>query len=438
MEVTEENFPHLQSSTPKGKRSDGAQTPNSRPAAPKVEDEAVSQIFVTPNKGNVNKNDISFQVNADIHSHGCSIETKPGEDEKEEEWQLDRPSKRRRMKANRRKGSTGGSDIESAAGSRRTSVSSEVSEAWEVIDFLGQEEAPEPKKGPTKDREINDQLLKGFLSRKLATDGDEIEVLDDEDDIRNSEAQDKSTKIEVEVEKNEVDMTEDEMDEDYTDCEQDFSEPSIFDNITEHKFELDVTSFGSSNMRDVKMPGDQNLKINFNNYVAKSMPIREVHERLDDVREEKKGTLPVLVSHVGSCDFVYGQEPNIEGLLGEYVEFIEEAQYQCPNAIIIISSVLPRSGKGSVDAKAVEYLNGRILSFNNLLRKHCDKTTDVYFVDNYLFAVDPSWNPCKDLYWDDIHLNQVGKEKLSNSLFGVIATVYFGARLRKELLDTAP
>ena len=55
-----------------------------------------------------------------------------------------------------------------------------------------------------------------------------------------------------------------------------------------------------------------------------------------------------------------------------------------------------------------------------------------------LFAVDPAWNPCKEIYWDDVNLNKVGKEKLSNSLFSGLATVYFSVRLRREILVNAP
>ena len=191
-------------------------------------------------------------------------------------------------------------------------------------------------------------------------------------------------------------------------------------------------------MRDLQMPGDKNLRINFNNYVASSMRVREAVERLDDLEEDTKASTPVIVSNVGTCDFNYEQETDIVALLGEYIEFIEEVQYQCPSATLIVSSVLPRSGKGAPDEKACEELNERILSFNNLLNKHCDKTKNVYFVDNYLFTMDSAWKPRQGLYWDDVHLNKAGKEKLSDSLFSVIASVYFRARICKELLEAQP
>ena len=80
-------------------------------------------------------------------------------------------------------------------------------------------------------------------------------------------------------------------------------------------------------------------------------------------------------------------------------------------------------------------MNIDILSFNAELRRHCDTLLDIHFVDNYPFAVDGEGNTREELYVDDIHLNEKGKKMLSASLFQMIKCVYFGGRLRKELLE---
>ena len=364
-------------------------------------------------------NATSLQVQADVHNVICQ-EMQEEENKEDETWELDRSAKRRRMDANRKNDSTVGSGFKPPSRSRKASIASNCSEAWEVIDYLGEEELPPTKKGPTKDQEINDQLLKGFLLNKMDTDVvDEVDLTEDNTG-----------------ESDEIDATEGEQVEDITDEVEDFSDHEVFvqDDSTTPKYELDVTSIGSSNMRDVGMDGDQDLKINFHSYVSKGMPIREAHERLDEIDEEEKATLPMMVVNVGACDFKYDREVDILELGMNYGDLIEEIKYQCPEASIIVSSVLPKSGKGS-DEEACKKMNEEILSFNSHLRAHCDPLLDVHFVDNYLFSVDREGEPCKALYADDVHLGPRGKEKLSASLFQVIKNVYFGRRLRKELLE---
>ena len=62
---------------------------------------------------------------------------------------------------------------------------------------------------------------------------------------------------------------------------------------------------------------------------------------------------------------------------------------------------------------------------------------NVFFVDNYRFVLDEKCDVLKELYEDDIHLNRNGKKELSLSLFKVIKQVYFGSKLRKELLEAS-
>ena len=199
-------------------------------------------------------------------------------------------------------------------------------------------------------------------------------------------------------------------------------------------FELDVTSIGSSNMKNVVMLGDRDLKINFNNFVSKGMHISQAHERLDDIDDEDKPHIPVMIVNVGACDFQYGVPTDVLGLAVELGGLVEDIQYQCQDTIILVSSVLPRSAKGT-DPVLQKATNCDIGSFNEHVNQNCDRLLDVHFVNNDLFAKDKDGNPIDDLYADDVHLNREGKKKLSDSLFQMVKQVYFGRLLRKELLE---
>ena len=408
--LTEDNFPSIHASTPKTKRT---------------YNDGVSPTVVSFNADNHGVT--SFQVQADVHPAASASEVQSELNVEGEVWEVDRSAKRRRMKAKRRNGSTtesiDGSPTASPPRSRKGSIVSNCSESWDVIDILGEEDALEPKKGPTKDPEINHYLLNRFLQQKVNPDQDGNTDKDVDEREETKEVQ-------------EIEMTEDEGDEDFTDAHQEISNPSIFGELHAHEFQLDVTSFGSSNMRDVVMTGDQDLSINFKNHVAKGMRIRETHERLDDLDTDYKSAMPLVVTNVGAADFTHGEDTDLIQLGIDYSDLVQEVRSQCPDSIIVVSSILPRSGKGFGE-KECEETNEQILKFNKELKKHCDTLKDVHFVDNYLFVLTPECTVRKELYGDDIHLNQKGKQALSDSIFAVIKGVYFASKLCKELLDVS-
>ena len=418
-EVTQDDFPPLSASTPK---VNGARTGES------------DEVSKPANSSGTNKSSNSFQVQVDVHRETNTIEANPEEtDENEGEWELDRTAKRRRMNNRRQSSNTPSSEeMTASVRTRKASIVSNCSEAWEIIDVVGEEEVRETKKGPTKDPEINDVLLNKYFQQKMEVRHDQEDH--DEKDETEAEAvgikqDDAEAAMETEAEVKEDKAAADEI--------QEVSSPSILDDLEGHTFELDVASIGSSNMRDVEMSGDQDLKINFRNHVARGMRIREAHEKLDDFEVEDKKEMPMFVVNVGAADFKHGEETDLIELGIEYVELVEDIRYQCPDASIIVSSILPRSGKGGIEEKVCEETNASILSFNNELRKHCDTEDNVFFVDNYRFVLDEKCDVLKELYEDDIHLNRNGKKELSLSLFKVIKQVHFGSKLRKELLEAS-
>ena len=310
---------------------------------------------------------------------------------------------------------------------------------------MGEEEIPSTRKGPSKDPEINEQLMKGFLHKKINNEEPAKVDSTTESTIEVDRTVQESDKVDLTEEKpEEVDLTEEKSDkvesmvlaedEEQDPSEGEDSEVFLPDSSAVTLFELDVTSIGSSNMRNVVMLGDRDLKINFNNFVTRGMRISEAHERLDDIDDEDKPNILMMVVNVGACDFQYGESTDVLGLAIELGGLVEDIKYQCPETILIVSSVLPRSGKGT-DPVIQKTTNCEIGAFIEHVHQNCDKLLDVHYVNNDLFAKDEAGNPIDDLYHDDVHLNREGKKKLSDSLFQTIKQVYFGRRLRKELLE---
>ena len=106
----------------------------------------------------------------------------------------------------------------------------------------------------------------------------------------------------------------------------------------------------------------------------------------------------------------------------QYVEGIHAILTDCPNAHIIMSSILPRAGtnKGRV--------NSQICDFNNLIRNLAEEELNLHFCDNSVYFQEEE-GIIDSLYNDSntfgIHLNIDGRERLITSITSAIKEVYF-------------
>ena len=125
----------------------------------------------------------------------------------------------------------------------------------------------------------------------------------------------------------------------------------------------------------------------------------------------------------------------MDKLKNEYFLLIAGVRKVCPNATVVVSSVLPRSSKRSVN-EGYKELNKNILRFNSSLFELCKNLDGVKFCNNYHFsAYDDHVTPRDEVYVDDVHLTEKGKEMLSDSLFRSMKNAYFKNKVLPEVMN---
>ena len=93
---------------------------------------------------------------------------------------------------------------------------------------------------------------------------------------------------------------------------------------------------------------------------------------------------------------------------------------ECPKAQIIISGLIPRNGD------KYDKVNHDTLLFNERLRNLCIPEKGFVFCDNYNWVMNDFNQVRSELYKENsIHLNILGQESLSNSIFRMVKYLYF-------------
>lgn len=193
-----------------------------------------------------------------------------------------------------------------------------------------------------------------------------------------------------------------------------------------HKHNLHLVTLGASNCKDMEMVGDDDLSIELENLCQGGLHISETHEKLDELRQEVKDTLQIVALNIGACDFPKKDQSELQELCNEYAELLAKISDTCPEANIVMSSVLPRAGDGR------ETVNGQIAWFNEQLLQMGEEP-GFHFCNNYTFTLDRNNAVNESLYRDTdtygIHLNTEGKRLLSTSIFEKVKEVFFRAKL---------
>ena len=188
--------------------------------------------------------------------------------------------------------------------------------------------------------------------------------------------------------------------------------------------QLKLYSIGASNMAGLEMTGDENLKIDLDNLNNGGLNMNQAYEKLDEIHVEPRKNIKVIVTNFGSVDFSDQGGNDLISLQTKYDRSLRRIRKSCPNAEIIISSILPRNGDTFSD------VNEDISNFNTFLRDLCTPGSGLYFCNNYGFILDAFHQVRSGLYKDTIHLNPEGQRFLSAHLFRAVKFVYF-----KSLLD---
>ena len=199
---------------------------------------------------------------------------------------------------------------------------------------------------------------------------------------------------------------------------------------------LKVVGIGASNMRGIKIKGDEELTIDFNNIYQPGLKIEEAHEKMEELNEKEVAEASMVVLNVGACNFnERDEEPNdTDIMLEDYKELLGETRRTFPKAEIIISSIIPRGRDGTEN----QVINENIMNLNVKLHDLATEQNGngVYFCNNYQHL----WNDRnaidQDLYRDEIHLRPKGQEKLAQSISERLKMIYVANRLLPKVMET--
>ena len=159
------------------------------------------------------------------------------------------------------------------------------------------------------------------------------------------------------------------------------------------------------------------------------MSIGEAHEKLEEISSEQLKQCDGVIIHVGSCDFPVQSEREMDENYTNYAELLDHVSTKCPQAHILISSILPRGGNGR------QVVNGQIHKFNNKLSQLSHSEDRLEFVDNdthFLNDTEVIKGLFKSRDATGIHINDAGKARLEVSLLQALKEICFKRKLVNE------
>ncbi|KAL1485296.1 hypothetical protein MTO96_032046, partial [Rhipicephalus appendiculatus] len=113
-----------------------------------------------------------------------------------------------------------------------------------------------------------------------------------------------------------------------------------------------------------------------------------------------------------------------EEAFNQYRTLLETIARECPNIKTVYATlVLPHSvnrRRGRMNHRFVERCHREACQFNNLLRRHCQKTSGLFFIDHGL-----EWlPPCRVLAADGLHLSFEGVALMASHLHQTLRRSY--------------
>ena len=186
---------------------------------------------------------------------------------------------------------------------------------------------------------------------------------------------------------------------------------------------------GSSNCRNLEIPGDDDLRIQTGSHVTGGLKIKDVTKKLGNMSSDELKNAQAVILHVGSTDFPVRSEDDFNNHYMQYVENLSEISTSCPKATILISSILPHKGKPE------SRTNKQIRLFNQKLIELAETETNLIYVDSYSCLTDGD-QVLTSLYSDNdadkIHLNATGKARVAEGFRSVLKEVVYRGKLENE------
>ena len=170
--------------------------------------------------------------------------------------------------------------------------------------------------------------------------------------------------------------------------------------------------FGGSNCRDTEpfLTDTGNLKINKTNLCVGGQKIASTTNKINDLSDDHKKRVNMVIVHVGSVDFPCTEE-DADHKLENYKQEVEVVHKECPNADIIMSGIIPRLGESELTKET----NFQLDNFNKRLDGLKEMNEKFYFIDTSHLYVDGVLR--KELYKENdrggLHLNEDGRKVMA-------------------------
>ena len=406
-------------------------------------------LFSTPLAGNVRV------VTTKVLVHEKPVTTTDETAPEKDEWQKDRTGKRREYNA-RRKSQTSQDDTDieviqkdipvKPAEERKRKREKSAGKNWNLKRFFGLEKEvtldntellednskPEEPNKEIENGEEEDVSEEEEATPVMETDGDKSEEEKLGDVTQDSDAE--STTANGDSSKgNSEDQDDENEDKQKSDPIPDTVETeeggesdenislSVIQKENEIKHHFSLHTIGASNMEGLVMKGDEQLEITHHNHFEGGMKINRSHDMLDEIHEGEKLNLPIIAINIGACDMSEIGHNDLGRMEDRYVKMLGKVREECPKAQIIISGLIPRNGD------KYDKVNHDTLLFNERLRNLCIPEKGFVFCDNYNWVMNEFNQVRSELYKENssIHLNILGQESLSNSIFRMVKYLYF-------------
>ena len=181
---------------------------------------------------------------------------------------------------------------------------------------------------------------------------------------------------------------------------------------------VEVVAVGGSNCKKLhtNLAGDAEMQIKPTVLCEPGLMIEGMSGLVSQLSPEEGSKVKLVVVHVGTCNFP------IQNVLGlEFMYFVYEKQLKnvralCPNAHIIISSIIPRSG----DTPAVLEINEQVRQMNERLVSLTDSKEHLHLCNNDSYLLDEQKKVERKFYRsndrDGVHLNRTGRNALAEAL----------------------
>ena len=290
---------------------------------------------------------------------------------------------------------------------------SETDESGEEEDYQSQSE----------DLSSDDESIKSKVSSDVAIVITEASPKSEEDTAKYEATTEEMATNEDEVE----DGDEDEKDDDNSSVENssgcEDEEMEVDEGQSGH---VDVIVIGGSNCKTLQknLVGDDELLIKPNVLLEPGLKIEGTTKMIGQLSEKERKEAKIIASHVGTCNFPISDMSGLEFICQVYTEQLLTIRTHCPNAHVIISSIIPRNGNST----AVQEINEQIRQLNTRLRTFSKTEERMHFCNNYTYLVDDKLNVNSKFYKssdrDGVHLNRDGRKALAEALGGKVRDVY--------------